>query len=567
MIYSNIRVELPKISGYIQPRGGVRYFYAYEGERRRDSRGRSVHPAAHMIGRVVATDGGADMLIPNDGYYRIMGQMPPKWAIAEGPGRKKSADEAARGSARGGQGPGDGVEHASALALAAKALLPCDSGKIPFGETFDDPDGTAGAILALAAYLCSGPRASLAGLGAFSRARAPFAGPSLVSAKGIKDLLSRLHGRFRMLLSRSLAQALGRIGKPVLYDLASFETPEGGRTPWPGALTWQGSPVQEDAALLCASGGAAPLAICALKGSLLDPKNLDNALDLAIECDIKASRKSLTIVTDSLMRDGKPCCAHLMNRRIISRLGWGAVPEADRMFMDWASKIGNKEYARGFLLDGMVFGSCRADFELGDLKGCVVMYQSLLVHTQKLMALTERRDCLAARLETRKRVPNEGFDFWASSFSPLIKVRLAQNGCGFEWEQDNEAFNEEYLPSGGLMLFTTCADATDEEILRIYLQKPRLEESYAAMCGTMAAGGDPLGKQPQGRLFAALAALSLKCAINARTQKWQEKCKCCAGDAIEALDRIMFAREGGRWSAEGELEPQDPDLLRSLGLI
>ena len=53
MIYPFERVPLPDISGFIQPRNGVRYFFAYIiGLRRVTKSGKSAHPAAKMIGHI-----------------------------------------------------------------------------------------------------------------------------------------------------------------------------------------------------------------------------------------------------------------------------------------------------------------------------------------------------------------------------------------------------------------------------------------------------------------------------------------------------------------------------------
>ena len=52
MIYPFIRVDIPDISGYIQVRNGIRYFYAYLGERVKRNDGSTRHPDSKMLGRL-----------------------------------------------------------------------------------------------------------------------------------------------------------------------------------------------------------------------------------------------------------------------------------------------------------------------------------------------------------------------------------------------------------------------------------------------------------------------------------------------------------------------------------
>ena len=161
MIYSNIRIPIPQISGYVQPRGGVRYMYAYIGERRRDARGRSTHPAARMIGRIEAGENGVDMLMPNDSYYEIMHEEPPKDAVAEGPGRKGADGRSRSRKADGGAAPekkaqGGASMQASALGLAAAGFFRQDGVFKALAGTLPYEEEDARRVLVIAAALAGG---------------------------------------------------------------------------------------------------------------------------------------------------------------------------------------------------------------------------------------------------------------------------------------------------------------------------------------------------------------------------------------------------------------------------
>lgn len=72
MIYPFVRVPVPNISSYVQCRNGRRYLFAYVGPRVVNSKGKSIHPASKLIGRLETNEDGIDELMPNERYYELM---------------------------------------------------------------------------------------------------------------------------------------------------------------------------------------------------------------------------------------------------------------------------------------------------------------------------------------------------------------------------------------------------------------------------------------------------------------------------------------------------------------
>lgn len=122
--------------------------------------------------------------------------------------------------------------------------------------------------------------------------------------------------------------------------------------------------------------------------------------------------------------------------------------------------------------------------------------------------------------------------------------------------------------AGKAVLFTTCAEMSDQEIMEAYRSKESVEDCFDTtkngLCdGRLHLQGDA---QADGKLFAMFVSLILRRTIHSRVRSWLKANNATDEDVIEELKQIKYVKIGGKWKMKDALTKRQRELLQSLRL-
>ncbi len=159
----------------------------------------------------------------------------------------------------------------------------------------------------------------------------------------------------------------------------------------------------------------------------------------------------------------------------------------------------------------------------------------------KLMA---RKVQKKAELDKCRHCPKTGFESWAKGYRPFFIVEKARNSKGFKYSEDTEGFKERVAMTDKCVLFTTCSEMQDQEILEAYRSKESVEDCFDTTKNGLGDGrlhiqGDA---QADGKLFALFVSLILRRTIHSRIKGWLKANNAVVEDAIEELKKIKYVK-------------------------
>ena len=561
MIYPFIRVPLPDISGYVEERGKVRYFYAYVGPRLRTKSGRSTHPSARMLGRVETSASGRDELMPNTFYYEFMKLPLPSEAVAEGAGRKPAAKAKAAPDKEEGSGMSMGY------GLAATALAE-ETGLL---GALQEALGTRDAcrLLGLAAFLADGAHSSLSKLNSFIADNFPFLVDSSFDSRLAGDLIVRLDPQARSAFYKAWNRVQAPAARQIFYDVTSFSTYSGKIRRASFGYNRDGEDLpQINEGLFCCRETGMPLFMCSYNGSLNDASNFSHALELARACQLKPSRRGLVMIMDGGFSSDSFSWLHLGGWKFIGGVSPSRIKPVREAFLKWAHEVNDDVEGRMWEVNGHPYVSGRIPFTLGGVDGALLICRDIDSRAAMMDSLSRRKTAKRAELEGCRRCPASGFDAWAASFRPFFIVEKARNSRGFKYSEDAEGFKERVALAGKAVLFTTCTDMTDQEIMEAYRSKEAVEDCFDTtkngLCdGRLHIQGDA---QADGKLFAMFVALILWRAIHSRIKGWLKRNNATVEDAIEVLKQIKYVKIEGKWKMKDAITKSQRELLQDLKL-
>ena len=561
MIYPFIRVPLPDISGYVEERGKVRYFYAYVGPRLRTKSGRSTHPSARMLGRVETSASGRDELMPNTFYYEFMKLPLPSEAVAEGAGRKPAAKAKAAPDKEEGSGMSMGY------GLAATALAE-ETGLL---GALQEALGTRDActLLGLAAFLADGAHSSLSKLNSFIDCNFPFLVDPSFDRRMAGELLVRLAPQARSAFYKAWNTAQGPASREIFYDVTSFSTYSGQIRRASYGYNRDGEDLpQINEGLFCCRETGMPLFMCSYNGSLNDASNFSHALELARACQLKPARRGLVMIMDGGFSSDSFSWLHLDGWKFIGGVSPARIKAVREAFLKWAHEVNDDVEGRMWEVNGHPYVSGRVPFTLGGVDGVLVMCRDIESRSAMMRSLMARKMAKKAELDGCRRCPGSGFDAWAASFKPFFIVEKAGNSRGFKYSEDAEDFKERGALAGKAVLFTTCAEMSDQEIMEAYRSKESVEDCFDTtkngLCdGRLHIQGDA---QADGKLFAMFVSLILRRTIHSRVRSWLKANNATDEDVIEELKQIKYVKIGGKWKMKDALAKRQRELLQELKL-
>ena len=454
MIYPFIRVPLPDISGYVEERGKVRYFYAYVGPRLRTKSGRSTHPSLSKL----------------------------------------------------------------------NSFIDCN---FPF---LVDPS--------------------------FDRRKAG-------------ELLVRLAPQARSAFYKAWNTAQGPASREIFYDVTSFSTYSGQIRRASYGYNRDGEDLpQINEGLFCCRETGMPLFMCSYDGSLNDASNFSHALELARACKVKPARRGLVMIMDGGFSSDSFSWLHLDGWKFIGGVSPARIKAVREAFLKWAHEVNDDVEGRMWEVNGHPYVSGRVPFTLGGVDGVLVMCRDIESRSAIMRSLMARKLSKKAELDGCRRCPASGFDAWAASFKPFFIVEKAGNSRGFKYSEDADDFKERVALAGKAVLFTTCAEMSDQEIMEAYRSKESVEDCFDTtkngLCdGRLHIQGDA---QADGKLFALFVSLILRRTIHSRVRSWLKANNATDEDVIEELKQINYVKIGGKWKMKDALAKRQRELLQELKL-
>lgn len=562
MIYPFIKVEVPNLGGYVQPRNDKMYMYVYVGERiRRASDGKSVHPKSRMIGIVETDENGKQMLIPNSFYYELMHLKAPAVAVAEGPGRKPKV----RGTALR-QKP-EFSEMSYGYGVAAKLLFLELGVTACLEEVFDEK--VVAEIETLAAFLCEGAHSSLGGLNDFVNENLCIGAPATFDRRRAGEMLVQLSSHERGAFYSAWNQLHQADTHHVFYDVTSFSTYSNQIQRASFGYNRDGEDLaQLNEGLFCSRETGLPLYLCSYEGSLNDAQNFKYALSMAKAHHLCVNRRGTTIVIDGGFSQDNFNWAHMEGYSLIagvSAMRYKAVKEA---YLSWARTLTTDDLMHGWIVNGQVYVSKRVPMTLGGVEGELVMYRDQQSQSDREKALLIAKHKKETELKECPHWPGKDFDSWAKSFEPFYKVTKARNRKGFVYEEDPDSQIMRFGLCGKVTLFTTCKKMTDKEIMEAYRAKESVEDCFDTTKNGLSdkrlhVHGD---LQVDGKMFALFIALILRRTLHQRSLKWQEQYNRSTCDVITELKKIRMIKCGEVWGQKDALTKRQKELLEELQL-
>lgn len=561
MIYPFIRVDIPDISGYIQVRNGIRYFYAYLGERVKRNDGSTRHPDSKMLGRLEQDAEGNDKLVPNTFYYKLMGLEPPAIAVAEGPGRKplkkgkmiKSRPEYS--------------ELSFGYGLSAMMLL-AELGVIPsLASVFSKEQVSQ--ICALAAFLCDGPHSSLEGLNDFVNDNLGFCVSPNFDRRRAGELLVQMSSEERGHFFTEWNKLHASEANNVFYDVTSFSTYSGQIMRASFGYNRDGEDLSQiNEGLFCAEETGLPLFMCSYDGSLNDAQNFKYALQQAKAHKLTATNRKMTIIIDGGFSSDNFNWAHFEGYNLIGGVSALRIKKVKEEYLKWSRTLTSDAMVDSWTLNDEEYISARVPVSIGGVDGTLVMYRDINSYHRRLHDYIRERERKERELEECTHWKGKDFDSWAKSFAPYFKVRKSRNKAGFTWETDTEQQNSRFALCGKVTLFTTCKNLTDREIMELYRAKESVEDCFDTTKNGLSdkrlhVHGD---LQVDGKMFALFIALILLRTLHYRAKRWQEQYNASVSEVIRELKKICYVKIDDRWILKDALTKRQKELLDCLSL-
>lgn len=561
MIYPFVKVPVPSLSGYALTRKGVRYVYAYVGERQRNAEGKSVHPKSKMIGRIARDEQGKEMLVPNQTYYKLMNLEPPVVAVAEGPGRKP----AVRGSEL--KEKKEFSEISSGFGYAIKSL----SLELGVGRCLEEvfTHEVAQQLEVLAAYICDGPHSSLAGLNDFVNSHLCFDVSSTFDRRRAGEMLVKLSSEDRGAFFSAWNQLHEGESKHIFYDVTSFSTYSNQiRRASYGYNRDEEDLPQLNEGLFCSRQTGLPLYMCAYEGSLNDAQNFNYVLIEAKQHHLSPSKRSTVIVIDGGFSTANFNWAHMEGYSLIAGVSALRYKDVRRAYVAWSKELTVTELSSGWKVNNEIYLSKRIPFAMGGVDGELVMYRDLNSQQDSIQSMMFAKEKKLRELESCSHWKGNDFDSWAKSFEPYYKVTKARNKQGFTYIEDTQAQQERFSLCGKVTLFTTCKKMSDKEIMEAYRAKESIEDCFDTSKNGLSdkrlhVHGD---RQVDGKMFALFIALIFWRTLHQRAKQWQETYNATVGDVIDELNKIRYVKYRNVWALKYALTKKQKELLEALAL-
>lgn len=147
-------------------------------------------------------------------------------------------------------------------------------------------------------------------------------------------------------------------------------------------------------------------------------------------------------------------------------------------------------------------------------------------------------------------------------------MEKAGNSRGFKYSEDWQDFKERVALAGKAVLFTTCAEMSDQEIMEAYRSMESVEDCFDTRKNGLGDGrlhiqGDA---HADGKLFALFVSLILRRTIHSRVRSWLKANNATDEDAIEELKQIKYVKIDGKWKMKDALTKRRRKLLQELKL-
>ncbi len=563
MIYPFVRVPLPDLSGFIQPRNGVRYFFAYVGPRKVTKSGKSTHPASKMIGRIETNAEGVDELMPNENYFMVMGLPKPDIAVAEGAGRKPEVRDVSPEKQKKGAERSFGYGFVAANILAESGATTC------LEKAFGKED--AQKISAIACYLCEGNHSSFADLNDFIKENLILNCPSSFDRRRAGELLVQLTSDKRNDFYTNWIDWHKKEVAQIFYDVTSFSTYSGQILRAEYGYNRDGEDLRQlNQGLFCSRETQLPMYMCSYEGSLNDAQNFKYALQQAKDQHLFKNDKKLTIVMDGGFSRENFNWAHMEGYNLIAGVSPRRLKAVKEKYLAWARSLKLDDFSKEFDINDSLYISHREPIMLAGVEGELVMYIDLTSQSDRKKTDHSLKKKKEAELKSLSHWPGKDFDNWAKSFEPYFTVTRAKGPKGFTYEENKEGQAISNALCGAVTLFTTCNKMTDQEIMAAYRSKESVEDCFDTtkngLCDKrLHVQGDA---QVDGKMFAMFIGLILRRYITNRLKDWMHKNKFTFHDVVKELKKIRFTKMGnGKWTAKDAFTKIQKQIIDELDLI
>ncbi len=563
MIYPFERVPLPDISGFIQPRNGVRYLFAYVGPRRVTKSGKTTHPLAKLIGRIETNAEGVDELMPNENYFKVMGIEKPEIAVAEGAGRKPAVRDTSHKEQKKGAERSFGYGFVASNILAETGAITC------LEKAFGKDD--AQKISAIACYLCEGNHSSFADLSDFIKENTIICNSSTTfDRRRAGELLVQLSFHKRSDFFTNWIDWHKKDVNHIFYDVTSFSTYSGQiqRAEY-GYNHDEEELRQVNQGLFCSRETQLPMYMCCYEGSLNDAQNFTYALQQAKDQHLFKSDKKLTIVMDGGFSRQNFNWAHMEGYNLIAGVSPRRLKAVREQYLAWARSLKLNDFSKEFDVNDSLYISHREPITLAGVDGELVMYIDLTSQADRKKTDHSLKIKKETELKSLSHWPGKDFDNWAKSFEPYFTVTRAKDPNGFTYEENTEGQMISNALCGALTLFTTCADMTDREVLEDYLSKGSVENCFDTskngLCDQqLYINGDA---QIKGKMFAMFIALILRRSLSNRLKDWMRENDFTFYDVIKELKQIRYTKmSNGQWASNEALTKTQQEIIDALAL-
>ncbi len=563
MIFPFVRVPLPKISCFIQPRNGIRYLFAYVGPRELTKKGKSTHPKAKLIGRVETNANGIDELMPNENYYEIMGKEKPTVAITEGAGCKKEIKDPAVIKQR------KETESSQGFGIIATNILAETGTTSSLEKAFGKDE--AQQIAAIASFICEDLHSSFVELNDFIKNNKALGCSSTFDTNCAGELLAKISSEQCNEFYGNLINCRNKDATSYLfYDITSFSSNSGQIIKATHSYNHDDEYFRQvNYGLFCSREYSLPIYMCSYDGSINDAQNFKFILQQAKEQHLLNNKHKLTIVMDGGFSRENFNWAHMEGYNLIAGVSLHNLKDIKAQYLVWARTLSLDDFAHEYEVHDSLYISHRVPITFGGVDGELVTYINLSQQADRKITDHSLKKKKEAELKELTHWPGKDFDNWANSFAPYFIVTRANNPKGFSYKENREGQAISNAICGAVCLFTTCHNMSDQEILESYLSKESIEtffdQSRNGLCDPKLSINNVV--HVEGRNFLMFAALLLRQSIVLRLKKWMKENEFSFDDVVYELKKIRYTKQkSGSWKPKASPTKVQQEILDTLNL-
>lgn len=577
MLYIDEVRELPSGDGiklfFVKSRTAGEHFVQYRtGSSYTDASGKR-HNQRVTIGKTVTvmTESGEEKTVfhPNETYFTVMHEEPPRGAVLRSSGRPKAAQAEPQEYERADEGSvlcmGYGLAfHKEAADLGLTSALASALG-----------DKDAMTALAVASYYAKERERGLTLLAKHTERNLCFTGRPVDDRRACELFASFTDAKRAAFFDEWMPAVAekapeGKERRFVFYDVTSVSS-------YSECIRWvaygynrdRESLKQVNIGLFMDESTGLPLYCTWYDGSVNDASNFRHVLKEAQE---RGLDRNITVVGDGIFSDRK-CVSFMAERGYsmivgISAQRCGAVFDGIAQWRRRAGAEGTEEYLPG--TDGV--SSHEVPFETGGVRGRLVMYHDDFRAPQELSDLTAKYRKALAELRA--------CDFTLTSM-PGRFIRRA-----FDVTHDRKAGtwkvseNRDRLAAcraqcGSFALFTTLNPEKDRQtpdwhmaLLERYREKDACEKTFAAIKNDMI--GERMFSHSsegwQGKLPVVFTALTVRKSLDMKLRPWIRAHHKSLDYAFEVLGEIRCRKRKDHWVLENSLTREQKEVCAALGL-